>query len=92
MPEKRNPTAQLIADNICTLQSPQGQINLVWLASAQQEPIRYAIGEGIVELLQRHSLMAGPSPAVLELLDRWENTPAVRRRKAAEELREALGL
>lgn len=92
MPQKRDPVAQLIADNLCHLHSPQGQLKLVWLASDQQEPLRYGIGEGIVELLTRHGALAGPSPAVKELLERWESVPALRRGQAAKELREALGL
>jgi hypothetical protein len=92
MPSKRNPTAQLIADNIATLHSSQGQLKLTWLMSEQQEPVRYAIGEGILDLLSKHGVMNGVPTPVIELLDRWESTPALRRGAAAKELREALGL
>lgn len=49
---KVDPIAQLIADNICELHAPQGTLKLTWLASDQQAPIRYAIGEGIAKLLR----------------------------------------
>lgn len=92
MPTRRNPTAQLIADNICDLHTEQGQMKLVWLASEQQEPIRYAIGAGVVHLLKSKGLLAGTPPAINALLERWESIPALRRGPAAKELREALGL
>lgn len=57
MPNKRNPVAQLIADNICNLHGEEGQIKLIWLMAESQEPVRYAIGAGIVELLQRKGLL-----------------------------------
>jgi hypothetical protein len=60
--------------------------------SEQQEPVRYAIGEGILDLLSKHGVMNGVPTPVIELLDRWESTPALRRGTAAKELREALGL
>lgn len=50
---KTDPVAQLIADNICELHGPQGVMKLTWLASDQQAPVRYAIGEGIAGLLRR---------------------------------------
>lgn len=63
---KVDPIAQLIADNICELHAPQGTLKLTWLASEQQAPVRYAIGEGISRLLRAKGYIAKDAGEVTE--------------------------